>query len=157
MEDDPEEVVGLALEPVRAAPDVDDGRNAWTVGRNVRLDDHLVPSSEGEEVVTDLDSLDVVDGGDAAEVVEVEVGVVFGDAADLRDSFGGDGNRDLVDGGADLHGHVTVDGWQRLGESFAQAVKAGRRIGGSAASRSRRSVRSWTALILLRHRTGRPA
>ena len=34
-------------------------------------------------MVVDLDALDVVHGGDAAEVVEIEVGVVFGDAADL--------------------------------------------------------------------------
>ena len=34
-------------------------------------------------MVADLDSLDVVDGGYASEIVEFEVGVVFCDAADL--------------------------------------------------------------------------
>ena len=153
LEDHTEKVVGLALEPVGAAPDGHDGRNAGFVGRDVRLDDHLVASLEGEEVVVDLYALDVVDGGDAAEVVEVEGGMFPGDAADFGHLLGFDGDGDLVDGRSDLHGNVSVDGGQRSGERLSQAVEAGGRLRGRAAASARGSC---GPSILLRQRTWRP-
>ena len=45
LEDDSEEVVGLALEPIRAAPDGHDRRHVGFIGRDVRLYDHFMASA----------------------------------------------------------------------------------------------------------------
>ena len=91
-EGDAEEVEGLAFMPVGGAPEVGDGGDFGVIAGYEDFDAELVAEVEAEEVVggTELAAVGIVEAGEAAEEVELELGVVAEEGGNFEPLGGGD-------------------------------------------------------------------
>ena len=91
-EADAEEVEGFAFVPVGGAPEVGDGGDFGVIAGDGDFDAEFVAEVEAEEVVggTELAAVGVIEAGEAAEEVELELVVVAEEGGDFEPMGGGD-------------------------------------------------------------------
>ena len=123
LEHHAEKIVAFALEPIGATPQGDYRRYVRLVRRDRRFHHHLVPGFQREKVVNDLQPLHIIDHGDAAQVVESKVRVVFERAADARNILWANSDYHLIDGRAKLYVELLEDIGQSVRQGNAQIIE----------------------------------
>jgi predicted Zn-dependent protease with MMP-like domain len=78
LENNPEKIENLALEPVRGLPDIFDGRHVGIVAGKIHFQDDRVLMGVGIQVVDDLDNFlfGQVNGGQVGEDLTFQLGIV---------------------------------------------------------------------------------